>query len=129
MCFELLIRVILWVRGGEMDEAVKRYRLFAMPFSLDSVKEATGERFSRISSGYVLIYTDGGEPPKSAEITESDVSRLSKQDQRWLLDCNIAILAEETKAHEAEILASVKERLDRLEEAFIAQTGKRGGDA
>ena len=107
-----------------MDEKARKYRLFALPFSADSVKAATGERFSRISSGYVLIYTDGKSPEGSAEIDEGDISRLTRQDERWLFDCNTVIIAEETKAHETEILANVKERLDRLEDALMAQSKK-----
>lgn len=112
-----------------MDDTARKYRLFALPFAIESAKAATGQRFSRISSGYVLIYTDGEAPHNSAEITEEEVGRLTKQDARWLYDCNVALLAEETKAHEKEILASVKEQLDKLEEALAAQMEGKVSDA
>ena len=100
-----------------MDKKV--YRLFALPLTTQNIGIASGERFSRATPspapGYVLIYTTA-EIPDAVEITENEVDRLSSGDSRWLFDCNTAILAEELKNHEADVVKDLSFRMEALEE-------------
>ena len=108
-----------------MDNLKIHYRLYALELTVDNAKQAAEWRFSRVTiepfPGYVLVYTDGVAPDGSIEITKSTVDRLSAQDEQWLRDCNIVILAEQAKKHEAELAASMGERLEALEKALKAK--------
>ena len=115
-----------------MGEQLKiTYRLYALELTVDNAKKAADWRFSRVTidpfPGYVLIYTDGEAPDEAIEITKSTIDRLSAQDEQWLRDCNIVILAEEAKKHESEIAASMGERIDALEKALEEQAQKVEG--
>jgi len=109
---------------GESEKTV--YRLYALPYGAAGVKSATQERFSRISDGYVLIYTAGEAPTGSAEITEDEIRRLSAADSRWLFDCNMVLLGEDARKREKEIIGSMNERLEKLEAALEQIAQKEG---
>lgn len=94
------------------------YRLFAMPVNAESVEVAEKSRFARITPFYLLIYTDGAMAESAAEITESEVERLTSADRDWLLGCNMVLLAEDAKKREKEISASLGEKINRLEQAL-----------
>lgn len=102
------------------------WKLYAMHYNDVSREIAVSERFSRISDGYVLLYTDKAAPEHSVEIGESAVWRLSETERQWLQDCNLIILAEETKRHEAQIAADLGKRVAMLEEALKAEKQKQG---
>lgn len=104
------------------DELKITYKLYALDTSKDGIETASKERFCRITPFYILVYCEGGRTPKDGiEITQTETHRLSKQDEQWLLDCNIVILAEQAKKHESEIAANVQERLKKLEEILKAE--------
>lgn len=105
----------------------KTYRLYAMRMSDDSISKAVGERFNRITPDYVLIYTDGEKPDNSVLLKDADASRLTDGDQRWLLDCNMVVIAEEAKKHEAEFSQELSERIDALEKFLKAEKEKLTG--
>lgn len=107
------------------DELSIKYRLYALDVNKDGIETASKERFCRITPFYILIYVESGKEPKDAiEITQTETHRLSKKDEQWLLDCNIVILAEEAKRHEAEITADLQNRMKRLEEILAEQEPK-----
>ncbi len=109
------------------DELKINYRLYALNVDKDGMAEAAEQRFSRITPFYILVYVNG-EPPKDAvEITQTETHRLSRQDEQWLLDCNMVILAEEAKKHEGEITADMNRRIERLEAALKAEKYKLEG--
>lgn len=103
------------------------YRLFAMPMGKDSMDTAAKERFSRATASYILVYTDGDAPENSVEISGENQKRLSEQDERWLLDCNLIILTELAKAHESEIAADMKNRMEKAKEIIDQIWEQRGG--
>lgn len=111
-----------------MEKELKiAYKLYAVGVSVESMKEVSSERFCRITPFYILVYTNGEAPKNSIEMKQSDTHRLSEQDEQWLRDCNLVILAEQAKLHEAEIAADIQQRLDRLEEALKANNEKQEG--
>lgn len=110
----------------EMEKELKiRYRLYAINSDAENVRRASGERFCRITPFYILIYTDGEIPEGGIEMTQTETHRLSARDEQWLRDCNIVILAEQAKIHEAEIAAETQKRLDMLEEALKKERDKQ----
>lgn len=109
-----------------MEKELKiRYRLYAINSDAENVKRASNERFCRITPFYILIYTNAEIPQNGIEMTQSETHRLSAQDEQWLRDCNIVILAEQAKIHEAEIAAETQKRLDKLEEALLEEREKQ----
>lgn len=99
-------------------------KLYALPYNEESVKTAMGERFSRISGGYVLIYTDANAPGGSAEIGESDAYRLNTREREWLRECNLVILSEAVKANGEKIAEDMRERVVQLETALREEKEK-----
>lgn len=100
-------------------------KLYALAYSEESVKAAVQERFSRISDGYVLIYTDAEAPEKSAEIGKGDAWRLNERERDWLRECNLVIIAEALKRNEEKIAADMRRRMERLEEALRVEREKQ----
>ena len=88
-----------------------KYRLYVLP--PDKMDEAEKERFTRATGLYILVYTD--KEMEYPEITEEELWRLSENETTWLVQCNVKIMLDEAKKHEAEITASMNEKLDRLE--------------
>ena len=99
---------------------MKTYRLYAMPYTLETAQDAEKERFSRVTADYVLIYT-AKRRKNCAEITEAEAHRLSKAERQWLFDCNTALLAEDAKKRSGDIMKNLSDMVDRLETALAAQ--------
>lgn len=98
------------------------YKLFAFDVDKDGIEEASKQRFCRITPFYILVYCEAEKAPKNGiEITQTETHRLSKQDEQWLLDCNLVILAEEAKKHEAEITSTLQERIEQIEAILKAE--------
>lgn len=99
------------------------YKLYALDANEDGIRQAAQERFARITPFYILVYCKDGTAPKGGiEMTQTETHRLSSQDEQWLLDCNIAILAEETKRNEAEIGKRIKEKMQKVEELLKSES-------
>lgn len=107
------------------DDAKKAYRLYALTLTQANVERAYGERFSRITRGYVLVYTQGEAPENSAEIGIEEINRLTKADLDWLSDCNFLIFADAAKENEAQIAGDLSKRMDILESALKAEKEKQ----
>lgn len=99
-------------------------KLYALAYNEESVKAAMGERFSRISGDYVLLYTDADAPGNGVEIGEADAYRLNAREREWLRECNIVILAEAVKANAEKIAEEMRERVERLEGALREEKKK-----
>ena len=109
--------------------SAKKYRLFALPATDESVRRAEKERFSRINIDYVLIYKTGT-VRDAAEITEAESHRLTEAERRWLYDCNLALIAEATKNNMGGILNNLSQKVDALAAALEAQRkAEQGGTA
>ena len=109
-----------------MEKELKiSYKLYAVGVTTESMKEVSTERFCRITPFYILVYTAGDAPKNSVEMTQTETHRLSEQDEQWLRDCNIVIIAEEAKKRESEIAADMAERLSRLEDALKEEKEKQ----
>lgn len=95
------------------------YKLFALPLTATNIAVAAQERFSRATPtpepGYVLIYTDSDAPNGAEEITKESVGLLSAADERWLFDCNAALIAEQIELHKPDILRGISESIEALE--------------
>lgn len=98
----------------------KEYKLYAFPYSLESVDEAVKHRFNRINIRYVLIYEEPDKLYTDSSlyhiINEDETGYLSESEKAWLLECNIQIITEESLKKRDDILASFSEKLDLLEQ-------------
>ena len=92
------------------------FRLCAIPTTAEGTAAIEGQRFSRITADYTLIYTaDENLPEGSLELTEGDAGRLSDGDRRWLIDCNNALIAEEVARLKPKIVRRLSDLLDEIE--------------
>ena len=99
------------------------YKLYALPTTeIESVQKY---RFSRVTMGYILVYSDG-EVSGGKEVTEENLYRLSAADSKWIQDCNFALIFEETKKREAEMSNNLSDTINRLER--ILQEEREGNE-
>ena len=95
------------------------YKLYALPLTLHNIEIAASERFSRATPmpepGYVLVYKSDNPPDGAFEITADAVNLLSPADERWLFDCNTALIAEQIELHEPDMLMGMAETISALE--------------
>lgn len=106
-----------------MSEKVK-YNLFAMKTDIGNINKASEFRFSRITEEYILIYTEQSEIEDAILIEEKEVKRLTGDDSKWLFDCNMLIIAKETKSHEKEFLKDLSAKVNELEKMLEAEQKK-----
>lgn len=93
----------------------KKYKLYAQNITAQNVAKAESQRFCRITSEYILIYTYGRKPYGSVEITTGETKRLTANDRLWLQDCNAALIMEQTKEKQGEIAADLSKKMKTLE--------------
>lgn len=98
-----------------MDKLKIVYKLYALDVNRDNIELASKERFSRVTPFYVLIYTDGEPPKNSVELAGTETKRMSDEDEKWLMDSNIVILAEETERRKPEIIKNLSDQIEALE--------------
>ena len=90
------------------------WRVYAMRPTDENIKIALNERFHRITTKYILIYTDTKYIEDGiAEISQENVDALSKGDREWLDDCNMELLMEFQANHSETIQ---KAQVDFLKE-------------
>lgn len=108
--------------GGNVLSEKISWKLYALSLTMEHADTASKYRFFRITPapepGYVLIYTRDGTPEDAEELGEEEQYRLTGADERWLYDCNMALLMEDALAREAEIVSSIARRMDALETAL-----------
>lgn len=113
-----------------MSKRIKKYRLFALPYSFENVEYASEFRFSRVTPEYILIYTQKARlvvpVGKAAEVKENDISLLSKLDEAWLFDCGLSLFADIAANQKTEDVARLSDMVSRLEEELEAETRKEG---
>ena len=93
----------------------KAYKLCAMPTTEASTAAVEKQRFSRITQDYTLVYTSGKIPAGSLKLAESDASRLTDADRRWLDDCNAVLIAEAIAKDRPRILHQLSDLLTTIE--------------
>lgn len=100
------------------------YRLYALNLTQENIELALEQRFSRISSGYILIYTAGDAPEKSVEINGKELRRLTKADEDWIVECATRLLCERLKKEEPKTMERLSQMVDQLSEALDAEREK-----
>lgn len=76
------------------------WRMYAMRPTDENVRLAIEERFHRITTKYILIYTGKKyEQDDIAEISQTNIEALSKDDREWLDNCNLELLHEFQENH------------------------------
>ena len=98
----------------------KRYRLYAMKVTPENMSLAHQERFARITPEYVLVYTKH-KHTVFAEITDENVKILSDKDRQWLMDCNMALIAEEVVNGKNDFVAEMSVKIAELEKALVRE--------
>ena len=100
----------------------KAYRLYAVVYEPGMEERMEKYPFCRFGCGdlFVLIYSDRRPPQGSewTEIREKDAGALSDAERKWLFECNVQILAEETKKRSREILRDLSLKVGALEGAL-----------
>lgn len=91
-----------------------KYTLYALNISPQAIDIAQRSRFARVTKDYALVYSQD-DIPQGKEVTDKDAYRLSKSDAKWLQDCNFAIIFEETKKKESEMVETLSEKIQLLE--------------
>lgn len=110
----------------------KVYRLWAVVYTEASAGLLEMEKYSRlnVSEQYFLVYS--ARKPKGelvmSEIREADAKLLSEDERRWLFECNLEILAAETRMRKKDILRDLRLKVGALEDALREQA-KREAEA
>lgn len=106
-----------------------KYRLFVMPVNAYNIERASKSRFHRVTPGYILTYRRGKCASQELEIAGDDLQRLSGRDSSWLMDCNLALLAEESGKAAPQARARLEAMIDELAEALRQEREKARGEA
>ena len=89
-----------------------RFKLYALrPEHADAVIRA--ERFTRVTAGYALIYTDRDKPEHAVSV--EDLKRLTEADMNWFYQCNMTLLMEYAEEHKAEASVAMEAFFETLE--------------
>jgi len=96
----------------------KKYSLYAFELNDENIALVSACRFYRITADYILLYECNQRFTNYNAIGNSELSYLTYADKRWLLDCNMAIIAEETERQKDKIANSMGLMIDKLEQAL-----------
>ena len=107
---------------------VKPYRLYALLAIRENVEFVVDEPFVRVSGEYILVYTDGEQPPYSIEIDEDIIRKLTAADMNWPWDCMVAVTMQNLKTEEAQQMQKLSETMVALEQALAAERASVKGD-
>lgn len=95
-----------------------KYALYAMSNTDKNVDFAMREKHSRITPTYILIYSSR-HIRRGTEVAGEDLALLTEADEKWLVDCEHAVVAEYIAKHSEEVRKSqekfIKEFSDELE--------------
>lgn len=100
------------------------YRLYALKLTQENIGAALEQRFSRIASGYILVYTAGNAPEKSIEIDGKELKRLTNADENWIMACAATLLRERLKKDEPKAMERLSRMVDQLSDALDAERDK-----
>lgn len=100
------------------------YRLFAAKVTEETAAEAAGNRFHRLTPGYILLYTSKAPGKAWVEVQGKDLQRLTKADETWLWDCGLALTAEVMQRRKGEAVKNLGEMVDQLERELQAEQEK-----
>lgn len=102
------------------------YRLYAAYPTRENVGTAAESRFQRVTSRYILLYTEKKPGKAWTEVAGDDLGRLTDQDQAWLWDCGKVLAAEVLARRQEESGRRMAELLDRLEEELRREMTEEG---
>lgn len=102
--------------------------LQAFDLTAENITAAQKQRFYRICAKYVLTYQCNTRKTLNNVVSEDELHYLSDADRRWLHDCNMAIIAEETEKHRDEMAARMGLMVDRLEQALEDERVKENAE-
>ena len=110
----------------------KVFRLYAVVYVPGMEERMEKYPFVRFGCGdlYALVYTDK-KPQKDQEwheIKEKDAGALNEAERQWLFECNMQVLAGETKARSKEILRDLSIKVAALEDALRTEAEKETGE-
>ena len=104
-----------------------KYELFALRSTDENMSRILSNRFSRVTPKYALVYTNKDAAENAVPIRNEDIRRLTKADEQWLLECNVRIIAEETKKSIHENGNKLNVMVDNLESALAEEAKKVSG--
>lgn len=100
------------------------YKLYAAAPNAQTIRAAERERFSRVTPGYALFYTNSQAPEDSVELDEKELHRLTQEDAAWVMQCAGTLLMERLEQCDADSMRRLSGMVDRLAEALHAQQVK-----
>lgn len=100
------------------------YKLYAAAPNAQTIRAAEQERFSRVTPGYALFYTNGQAPDGGVELDEKELHRLTQEDAAWVMQCAGALLMERLEQCDADSMRTLSGMVDQLAEALHAQQAK-----
>ena len=116
-----------------MSRKPAKYRLFALPYSLENVDFSSGFRFSRVTPEYILVYARKGiiSVPfgKAVEIKQDGLHLLNKMDEAWLFDCGVSLLADMAAEKKEDEFERLSDMVNRLEAELEVEAEKEGDRA
>lgn len=117
-----------------MKKEKQDYRLYASHPTQENVTAAEGHRFQRVTPRYVLVYTAGTVPETWVEVAGTDLKRLTREDEGWLVDCGTALAAEAIRRRSQESGKALSDLVDTLEKELArelahSQSGETEGEA
>lgn len=101
------------------------FRLYAAYPTQENVEAAAEGRFQRVTSRYILRYTEKKLGKPWMEVAGEDLKRLTKQDEEWLWDCGKALAAEILAKRKKESGQRMADLLDRLEQELRKELENR----
>lgn len=114
--------------AGDRRKQKKKYQLYLMATNEENIDLAKAQRFNRINSRYILVYTDEllcvGQSAHYHIIDEKETAHLSDSEKVWLLEANVQIIAEETEKKQDELLKQLSKRITRLEKELEIEAEK-----
>ena len=103
---------------------MNQYQLYVMPTTGENIDIASGERFSRITLQYILIYSDKEQKANAIPVNGVDLKRLTEADIQWVNDCLVMLFAEAIKKHPKDLKSSLENKIKALENALKAEAEK-----
>lgn len=106
----------------DMNEALKDYTLYAIPFNANGIEEAPKHKFYKISvsNEYILVYSDK-DVRNGLEIHTRSETKLCTDDKQWLDYCRKLLVIDYIKDNPQTVeennlrfLKELEEQLDEL---------------
>lgn len=97
-----------------MCAEIKKYRLFSLPPTGETLKRTANAKF-RYASPYRCLVVDTVEPVDAAEITDYEAAHITAQEWEWIFGVSAQIRDEQEKEYGDRLMAQQKEFLERFQ--------------